>query len=84
VVTQIRFESASVGTATRLRVGRPRFDSQQRLSIFLLALSFHTGSGTHPYFYPIATGGSFPRRKTAEGVKLYLHSPICLHGVVLS
>jgi hypothetical protein len=57
------------------------------------------GSGTHPASYPVGTRGHFPGIKrpgrgadhsptssaeVKECVKLYLHSPIRLHGVVLS
>jgi hypothetical protein len=57
------------------------------------------GSGAHPASYPVGTGGSFPgvkrpgreadhsflsRAEFKECVELYLHSPIRLHGVVLS
>jgi hypothetical protein len=53
----------------------------------------------HPASYPMGTRGSFCGDKAAgawswpltsiqyrgqECVELYLHSPICLHGVVLS
>jgi hypothetical protein len=58
-----------------------------------------SGSGDHPASYPIGTRGSFldvkrPGRETdhsppssaeaKECVELYLHSPICYHGVVLN
>jgi hypothetical protein len=58
-----------------------------------------TESRAHPASYPMCTGGSFPRRQSGRGVKLtthlylvprsrmlelYLHSPICLHGIVLN
>jgi hypothetical protein len=62
---------------------------------FSLHRRVQNGSGTHPASYPMATGGSFSGGKAAdhsppssavvkEWVKLYLHSPIRLHGVVLS
>jgi hypothetical protein len=56
-------------------------------------------SGAHTASYPMDTWGSFPRGKrprreadrslpssaeVKEWVELYLHSPIHLHGVVLS
>jgi hypothetical protein len=53
-----------------------------------------TGSGAHPASYPLAAGVKRPRREayhsplSSAEVKntwiLYLHSPICLHGVVLN
>jgi hypothetical protein len=61
--------------------------------------SVQNGSGAHPASYPMGTRGSFPGGKAAgawswpltsiycrgqECVELYLHSPISLHGVVLS
>jgi hypothetical protein len=57
------------------------------------------GSGAHPASYPMGTRGSFPGVKRPgreshhsspssaevnECMELYLHSPIHLHGVVLS
>jgi hypothetical protein len=58
-----------------------------------------TGSGVDPISYPMGTGGSFHGGKAAgawsqqltssqcrgqENVDLYIHSPICHHGVVLN
>jgi hypothetical protein len=53
-----------------------------------------TGSGSHSASYPVGTGGSFPGVKLAIHLQLaprsriyvdvYLHSSICLHGVVLN
>jgi hypothetical protein len=57
------------------------------------------GSGAHPASYPLGTRGSFPgverpereadhtlpsSAEVKECVEPYLHSPIRLHGVVLS
>jgi hypothetical protein len=66
---------------------------------FSLRHRAQTGSGTHPTSYPMGTGGlslwvKRPGREddhsppssadVKECVKLYLHSPIRLHSVVLS
>jgi hypothetical protein len=32
-----------------------------------------TGSGVHPTFYPMGTGGSFPGGQSGRGVKLTTH-----------
>jgi hypothetical protein len=44
---------------------------------FSLLYNMQTSSGAQPASYPVGNGGSF------HGVKLYLHSPIHLHGMVL-
>jgi hypothetical protein len=65
---------------------------------FFLRYRVQNGSEAHPASYPMGTEGSFPRIKRPgreanfasikcrgqECLKLYLHSPIRLHGVVLS
>jgi len=60
--------------------------------MFSLRPSVQIGSGVQPTSYPMGTGDSFPG-KSGLSVKLtthptlgplYLHSPIYLHGVVLS
>jgi hypothetical protein len=66
---------------------------------FSLLHSVHTGSGFHPASHKMGTKGSFSGSKAAGGVKLTvhfhlvprsrivelnLHSPICLHGVMLN
>jgi hypothetical protein len=66
---------------------------------FSLHHRVQTGSGAHPASYTRVTRGSFPGGKAAGGeadhsppssaevnecVELYVHSPIRLHGVVLS
>jgi len=64
---------------------------------FSLRLRVQTGSGAHWAFYPMGSVVSFHGDKAAEAdhsllssskveewVELYLHTPICLHGVVLS
>jgi hypothetical protein len=66
---------------------------------FSLHHCVQNGFGAHPASYPMGTRGSFPGVKrpgceadqsppssteVKEFVKLYLHSPIHLHGVVLS
>jgi hypothetical protein len=56
----------------------------------VILCSIQNGSGAHPASYLMGTRGSFPGSKAAgsaevkECVELYLHSPIRLHGVVLS
>jgi hypothetical protein len=75
--------------------GRPGFDSRQ-CKIFLFSTASRPALGP----YPMGTGGGggiFPRvtRPGPEAdhfhlvlrprmVELYLHSPICLHGIVLN
>jgi hypothetical protein len=66
---------------------------------FSLHHHVQTSSGAHPASYPIGTRGSFPGSRAAgawswsltsiscrgqECLELYFHSPIRLHGVVLS
>jgi hypothetical protein len=66
---------------------------------FSLHHRIQNGSGAHPPSYPLGTSDSFPGGKAAgreadhsppssadvkECVKIYLHSPIRLHGVVIS
>jgi hypothetical protein len=66
---------------------------------FSLHHRVQNGSGAHPTSYSVGTRGSFPEVKrpkreadhsppssteVKECVELYLHSPIRLHGVVLS
>jgi hypothetical protein len=78
------------GTRVRLPAGAGNFSLYHRVQ---------NGSGVHPAFYPMGSRGSFlgvkrPRREAdhsppsnaevKELVELYLHSPIRLHGVVLS
>jgi hypothetical protein len=41
-----------------LRAGQPGLDSQQGQEVFLLH-NVQNGSGAHPAFYPMSTGGSF-------------------------
>jgi hypothetical protein len=71
---------------TRLRAGRPRFDSRQGLGRISLRHHVQTGSGTSVASYPMGTRGSFHGVKqqgheadhslpySAECVELYLHS----------
>jgi hypothetical protein len=79
-----------------LRAGRPGIDSRQGHDFSLLH-SIQTGSGTHTASYPMNTGHLSPgvKRPGREGdhlqlvqrlrvVEPYLHSPICLHGIVLN
>jgi hypothetical protein len=66
---------------------------------FFLRHRVRTCSGTHPASYPMGTESSFPAGKAAgreadhsppsspevkEYVEIYLHSPLRLHGMVLS
>jgi hypothetical protein len=67
---------------------------------FFLLYSVQTGSEAHPAFYPMGTADSVTKVKhqghqadhsppsSAEAKKggaiAYLHSPICLHGIVLT
>jgi hypothetical protein len=79
------------------RVSRVRFPAGA--GNFSLHHRVQNGSGAHPASYPRGTRGSFPGVKrpgheadhsspssaeVKERVELYLHSPIRLHGVVLS
>jgi hypothetical protein len=71
-----------------------QFDSRQGAGNFSLHHHIQNGSGTHPASYPMGTRGSFPGGKAdhsppsiaklKECIELYLHSPIRLHGMVLS
>jgi hypothetical protein len=63
---------------------------------FSLLHYVQTDSGAHPPSYPMGSGGNFPgvRRQGRQAdlglvprsrmVELYLHSPLCLHGIVLN
>jgi hypothetical protein len=79
------------------RGSRVRFPAGARN--FSLHYCVQNGSGAHPASYPMGTRGSFPGVKrpgqeadhsppssaeVKERVELYLHSPIRLHGEVLS
>jgi hypothetical protein len=76
-----------------------RFRLPARAGYFSLHHCIHNGSGTHPASYPLGTRGSFPgvnrpgreadrlppsSAEVKECVKLYLHFPLRLHGMVLS
>jgi hypothetical protein len=78
------------GSRVRFPAGAGNFSLHHRLQ---------NGSGAHPVSYTMGTRGSFPGVKrpgreadhsppssaeVKECVELYLHSPIRLHGVVLS
>jgi hypothetical protein len=41
---------------TRLRAGRPGFDSRKEQGLFSLTYRTHTGSGAQPAFYTLGTG----------------------------
>jgi hypothetical protein len=69
----------------------PVFDSRQGQDFSRLH-SAQTGSEPHPASYPVGTGRSLLRGKAADHpivprskmMELYLHSPTCLHGIVLN
>jgi hypothetical protein len=78
------------GSRVRFPAGAENFSLHHRVQ---------NESGTHPASYPMGTRGSFPgvkqpgreanhspppSAKVKEYVELYLHSPIHLHGVMLS
>jgi hypothetical protein len=86
---------SSVGTALGYGLDYRWFECWQRLGIFLFTTVSRPALGP----YPLGNGGSFPGDKAPECeadhsspscvevkecVELYLHSPIRLHGVVLS
>jgi hypothetical protein len=49
---------SSVSVVTRLRVGRPVYDSWQEQGVdFSLCHCMQTGSGAYPVSYPMGTGG---------------------------
>jgi hypothetical protein len=89
----VKFTYLSI--VNRLRIGRPGFDFSHRRDFFL----FSSSSGSHSASYRMCTesssrgikrlgreaGHSSPSSaEVKEWVELYLHSPIRLHGVVLS
>jgi hypothetical protein len=70
------------GSRVRFPAGAGNFSLHHRVQ---------NGSGDRLVYYPVGTGGSSPGVKrppssaeVKECVELYLHSPIRLHGVVLS
>jgi hypothetical protein len=84
------YELDDRGSRVRFPSGAGNFSLHHRVQ---------NGSGAHPASYPMGTRGSFTGGKAAgveadhsspssaevkECVELYLHSPIHLHGVVLS
>jgi hypothetical protein len=77
----IRIWVSSVSMVTRLRAGRPGFDSRQRQGSFSLRHRVQIGLGIHPVAYRMCTGGkatrtwSWPLPFSDECVELYLHSP---------
>jgi hypothetical protein len=88
---------SSVGIALDDRGSRVRFPA--RAGNFSLHHRVQNGSGAHPASCPMGNRGSFPGVKhpgreadhmppssaeVKECVELYLHSPVCLHCVVLS
>jgi hypothetical protein len=56
---------SSVCPMTRLRAGRPRFDTRQVQVSFSLYYRVQTGSGVHPASYPVGTRSSFLAGKAA-------------------
>jgi hypothetical protein len=88
----------SVGILTKLRAGRPGFDSRQEPD-FSPCHRVLTGSGAHPASYPLGTGGlslvvehprheadhSPPSSAEVKNSWSYTSTPrICLHGMVLN
>jgi hypothetical protein len=59
----------SVGIATSYGLDSQGFIPGWSKRYFLLH-SAHTGSGAHPDFYPMGTGGSSPRGQSGLGIKL--------------
>jgi hypothetical protein len=91
----IRSRDSSVGIATGYRPDG--LDSIPGIGKSFFPLhSIQTGSGAHPVSNPIGTGGCFAGGKaawawhnthlhpvsTSRMVGLYLHSPICVQGIV--
>jgi len=64
--------TSSQGTATRLRAGRPGFNSPQGKfwNFLLFAATFQTTSGGHVNSYIMGTGGSY---RTQKEVTTHLH-----------
>jgi hypothetical protein len=75
-----------------------KFESREDQEFSLLHV-IQTGFGVHLTSYPMGSRCSFPGGKSGRGMKLtthfhplprsrkvdlYIHSPICLHGVVLN
>ena len=50
-----------VCVVSRLRIGRPAIGIPERTKNFSVLRNIHTGSGTHPSFYPMGTGIKWPR-----------------------
>jgi hypothetical protein len=55
-----RSRDISVSVVSRLRAGRPAFNSRQGQDILFVCLHVHTGSGAHTNSYLIGTRGSSP------------------------
>jgi hypothetical protein len=95
---RLRGRDTSVGIATGCMLdGWVR--SQAGVRFFFLFHSVYASFVVHPVSYPMGTGGSFHGGKAAgvwswpfnstyyrgeEWWGLYLHSPYCLHGIVLN
>jgi hypothetical protein len=94
-----RHSSVGIGLGYGLDDRGSRFRFTAGAGNFSLHHRVQNGSRAHPPSYPMCTRGSYPGRKAAgawswpltsiwcrgqECVELYLHSPIRLHGVVLS
>jgi hypothetical protein len=58
-------QDSSVNMVTRLRAGRPGFDSRLG-KVFLYRHRVHISSGAHPAFSPMSNGGCFLGDKAAE------------------
>jgi hypothetical protein len=77
-----------------LRAGRPRFDSRQ-WKIFLFSTASRPTVGPIQPPVQLVTGALAPRVKRqwreenhlvprSRKVELYLHNPVCLHGIMLN
>jgi hypothetical protein len=75
------------------------FNSRTQGKDFSLLHNLQTGSDAHPASYTVGTGASFPEGYSSRSEKptthlhlvlrlrmvtLYLHTPICLHGLVFN
>jgi hypothetical protein len=93
----VRQDSLAIGTADYGLDGRGSILGGERN--FSVLHSVKTGPGAHPASYPMCIGVPFPgiKRPGREAdnrsppssadvkiVELYLHSPLCLHSVVLN
>jgi hypothetical protein len=90
-------QGSSLSIMTELRAGRPRLGAWQGQEFPFLHHRVQTGSGAHPFSYPLCAGG--PRGQSVRAVKVTTHLHLLpslrmrgsipplslwLHGVVLS